>query len=152
MRPQPRVLEDVQRWLGLSEEVPRDPQHENNKKILDMLYVVLNALDSKAGTLMRFNGLVSATMVLMLNPQLSANLRYKLLFISSFVLAILAEFFCFLIFSVKYRFLRHDGDVAHELTCLANVAETRQRLFWVAWYSTMAATLLLFAGVVLNAA
>ncbi len=146
------MLEDAQRWLGLSDEVRRDPQHEDHKKILDMLYVVLNALDSKAATLMRFNGLVSATMVLMLNPTLSANLRYKFVFISSFVLAILAELACFLIFSVKYRFLRHEGDVAHELTSLATVAETRQRLFWVAWYLTMVATGLLLAGVLFNAA
>ena len=149
-----QMLRDAETWLGLAPDSlakSGGSVTESDKKALDLFYVVLNALDSKAGTLMRFNGLVSGIMILLSNPALSSGLRQKWLFLLSFLAAVGAEIVCFFIFSVRYRFLRHDGNTGRELSCLAEVAEHRQRLFWWAWSFTMTATLLLVLGVVLNA-
>jgi hypothetical protein len=153
--PLPRIVRDVARWLNCEPAVlaaTRPTVDETDKKAFDLLYVVLNALDAKAGTLMRFNGLVSATMVLLLNPALADSLKHRWPFVASFLAAIGAELACFFIFAVNYRFLRHDGDTGRELVALATVAESRQAMFWAAWFLTLGATSVLVVGVLINVA
>lgn len=148
-----KIQEEINLWLGLTDKGPPTSGKvvsDHDKRVMDQIFIVLNVLDSKASTLMRFNGLLSATMVLLLNPIVAGNVAYKPLFALSFLAAILAEVICFFIFSVKYRFFKHESNTATELTDLANVAEERHVLFKWAWSLTLAATLMLATGVLLN--
>lgn len=98
---------------------------------LDILYKILDVVDSKASTLLRFNGIVLAVLAIFVRFNPGDWQRYVYLIL--IIVLIVSCAFCFIVVQISWGFLERSNDPKIEFDDLARVACVRTRNYRIAW-------------------
>jgi hypothetical protein len=126
-------------WPSLEAALDRYAGGDETKK-LELLYGMLDIVDTKSATLLQFNGLLIAGIAILI-PQFDTNLR--VLGLAFIVLNILVCGLSFLAVRIKWPFLRVELHGQTEIAQLCEVVDARTRLYKAAWWATLVLSALL---------
>jgi hypothetical protein len=110
------------------------------------LYDVLTILDSKAGALLAFDGLLLAAASLMYEKIAEGSLALKTISLIMIGVGLLAAALCLYVARVSYSFLGeidvNIDDNTREIESLSQAVEVRTRILTWAWRASVAAVVL----------
>jgi hypothetical protein len=124
------------------------------KERIDWLYSILTILDTKAGALLAFDGLLLAAASFMYEKMSENMALLKVLALGLILVALLAALLCLLVAQMSYSFLGRITvgtlDNTAEINELERVAEQRTKYLWVAWGVSVGAVLFFMLVVVIK--
>lgn len=118
-------------------------ENKDEKSRLNVLYNCLDVLDSKASSLLTFNGILTAIFAFLLDqaldPEKSFNALEKLSVGIGLVLTLFSAGLCLWVAQIAWRFFERMGqpgnlNVSNELDHLAKAVERRTRRYQLAWW------------------
>jgi hypothetical protein len=115
-------------------------QNPSDKQIIEWLYGVLTVLDSKAGALLAFDGLLLAAASLMYDKMSEKVPWLRTPSLLLILVTLFAALLCLFVAQVSYHFL---GKITlgvnndPEIETLGKAAECRTRILWVAWRASV---------------
>jgi hypothetical protein len=116
-----------------------------DKEKIDWLYGVLTILDSKAGALLAFDGLLLAAASFMYEKISEGSAALKALSLLTIVIALVAASLCLYVARVSYPFLGDitlgTNDNAAEIESLGKAVEARTTILSWAWKASVAAVM-----------
>ena len=125
------VLKRISAYYGLPIE------RINDKEKIDFIYMILSVLDSKASSLMQFNGIIIAILAFLKNPLFFIG--HSITSYLSLAFSILSIIICLPIISVAWNFMGKavskygNIDPEKEIDSLCKIMVFRERSYQVAW-------------------
>jgi hypothetical protein len=145
------IVQKFQQMVRVSAGTLGPPHHgaapsPTDRETVDWLYSVLTILDSKAGALLAFDGLLLAAASLVYEKISEGSPILRTLALGTIAIALLAASLCLYVARVSYPFL---GDItigtfdnSVEIESLGRAAEARTTILSWAWKASVAAVVL----------